>query len=40
MDDTAGYTAEAALDAGAPAILRIAGEQISAAGLMASRFGV
>jgi uncharacterized protein YbjT (DUF2867 family) len=33
MDDTAAYTAEVALDAGAPPILRIAGEQISAAGL-------
>jgi uncharacterized protein YbjT (DUF2867 family) len=33
MDDTAAYTAEAALDPSAPAILRIAGEQISAAGL-------
>jgi uncharacterized protein YbjT (DUF2867 family) len=33
MDDTAAYTAEAALDPGAPLILRIAGEQISAAGL-------
>jgi uncharacterized protein YbjT (DUF2867 family) len=36
MDDTAAYTAEAALDSGAPSILRIAGEQISAAGLMAA----
>ena len=34
MDDTAAYTAEAALDAGAPPILRIAGEQITAAGLV------
>ena len=34
MDDTAACTAEAALDPGAPSILRIAGEQISAAGLM------
>ena len=34
MDDTAAYTAEAALDSGTPSILRIAGEQISAAGLM------
>ena len=33
MDDTAAFTAEAALDADAPPILRIAGEQISAAGL-------
>ena len=33
MDDTAAYTAEAALDENAPSILRIAGEQISAAGL-------
>ncbi len=33
MDDTAAYTAEAALDADAPPILRIAGEQISATGL-------
>ena len=33
MDDTAAYTAEVALDPAAPAILRIAGEQISAAGL-------
>ncbi len=33
MDDTAAYTAEVALDPTAPAILRIAGEQISAAGL-------
>jgi uncharacterized protein YbjT (DUF2867 family) len=33
MDDTAAYTAEAALDPTAPRILRIAGEQISAAGL-------
>ena len=33
MDDTAAFTAEAALDPGAPRILRIAGEQISAAGL-------
>ena len=33
MDDTAAYTAEAALDATVPSILRIAGEQISAAGL-------
>jgi uncharacterized protein YbjT (DUF2867 family) len=33
MDDTAAYTAEAALDPDAPRILRIAGEQISAAGL-------
>ena len=33
MDDTAAYTAEVALDLDAPAILRIAGEQISAAGL-------
>ena len=36
MDDTAAYTAEAALDPGAPLILRIAGEQISAAGLTAA----
>ncbi len=36
MDDTAAYTAEAALDPGAPSILRIAGEQITAAGLMAA----
>ena len=34
MDDTAAYTAEAALDPNAPSILRIAGEQITAAGLM------
>ncbi len=33
MDDTAAFTAEAALDAGPPRILRISGEQISAAGL-------
>jgi uncharacterized protein YbjT (DUF2867 family) len=33
IDDTAAYTAEAALDPDAPRILRIAGEQISAAGL-------
>jgi len=33
MDDTAAFTAEAALDASAPPVLRIAGEQISAAGL-------
>ena len=33
MDDTAAYTAEVALDDDAPSILRIAGEQISAAGL-------
>ena len=33
MDDTAAYAAEVALDLDAPAILRIAGEQISAAGL-------
>ena len=33
MDDTAAYTAEVALDPDAPEILRIAGEQISAAGL-------
>ncbi|MBB5060541.1 hypothetical protein HDF16_005277 [Granulicella aggregans] len=33
MDDTAAYTAEAALDPDTPPILRIAGEQISAAGL-------
>lgn len=33
MDDTAAFTAEAALDSDAPRILRIAGEQISAAGL-------
>lgn len=33
MDDTAAYTAEAALDPGTPSILRIAGEQISAEGL-------
>jgi len=33
MDDMAAFTAEAALDAGAPRILRISGEQISAAGL-------
>ncbi len=33
MDDTAAYTAEVALDADAPPILRIAGEQLSAAGL-------
>jgi len=33
MDDAAAFTAEAALDAGAPRMLRIAGEQISAAGL-------
>ena len=36
VDDTAAYTAEAALDPGAPRILRIAGEQISAAGLAAA----
>ena len=36
MDDTAAYTAEAALDPGAPPILRIAGEQITAAGLAAA----
>jgi len=35
MDDTAAYTAEAALDTEAPPVLRIAGEQISAAGLAA-----
>ena len=34
MDDTAAYTAEVALDPAAPPILRIAGEQISAAGLV------
>jgi uncharacterized protein YbjT (DUF2867 family) len=33
MDDTAAYTAEVALDADTPAVLRIAGAQISAAGL-------
>lgn len=33
MDDTAAFTAEAAMDAEAPPVLRIAGEQISAAGL-------
>jgi uncharacterized protein YbjT (DUF2867 family) len=33
MDDTAAFTAEAALDATAPPVLRIAGEQISANGL-------
>lgn len=33
VDDTAAYTAEVALDPTAPAILRIAGEQISAEGL-------
>jgi len=33
MDDTAAFTAEAALDPAAPPILRIAGEQITAAGL-------
>jgi uncharacterized protein YbjT (DUF2867 family) len=33
MDDTAAFTAEAALDPAAPPVLRIAGEQISAAGL-------
>ena len=33
MDDTAAYTAQVALDADAPPVLRIAGEQISAAGL-------
>ncbi len=33
MDNTAAYTAEVALDPAAPSILRIAGEQISAAGL-------
>ena len=33
MDDTAAFTAEAALDPAAPRILRIAGEQITAAGL-------
>ena len=33
MDDTAAYTAEVALDQTAPGILRIAAEQISAAGL-------
>jgi uncharacterized protein YbjT (DUF2867 family) len=33
MDDTAAFTAEAALDASAPTVLRIAGEQISATGL-------
>jgi uncharacterized protein YbjT (DUF2867 family) len=33
MEDTAAFTAEVALDAEAPPILRIAGEQISAAGL-------
>jgi uncharacterized protein YbjT (DUF2867 family) len=33
IDDTAAYTAEAALDSDAPPILRIAGEQISADGL-------
>ncbi len=36
MDDTAVYTAEVALDPAAPPILRIAGEQISAAGLVAA----
>ena len=35
MDDTAAFTAEAALDPEAPSVLRIAGEQISAAGLAA-----
>jgi len=33
MDDTAAYTAQAALDPAPPPVLRIAGEQISAAGL-------
>jgi len=33
MDDTAAFTAEAALDPDAPPVLRIAGEQISAEGL-------
>lgn len=33
MDDTAAYTAQAALDSEAPPILRIAGQQISADGL-------
>ena len=33
MDDTAAFTAEAALDPEAPPVLRISGEQISAAGL-------
>ena len=33
IDDTAAYTAEVALDPDAPSILRIAGEQITAAGL-------
>jgi uncharacterized protein YbjT (DUF2867 family) len=33
MDDTAAFTAEVALDGEAPPILRVAGEQISAAGL-------
>lgn len=36
MEDTAAFTAEAALDPDAPPILRIAGEQISAAGLAAA----
>jgi uncharacterized protein YbjT (DUF2867 family) len=35
MDDTAAFTAEVALDPEAPPVLRIAGEQISAAGLAA-----
>jgi nucleoside-diphosphate-sugar epimerase len=34
MDDTAGFTAAAALDAATPRILRIAGDQISARGLV------
>ncbi len=33
IDDTAAFAAEAALDAEAPSVLRVAGEQISAAGL-------
>jgi uncharacterized protein YbjT (DUF2867 family) len=36
MDDTAAFTAEAALEPAAPPVLRIAGEQISAAGLAAA----
>jgi uncharacterized protein YbjT (DUF2867 family) len=34
IDNTAAFTAEVALDANSPAILRIAGEQISASGLV------
>jgi hypothetical protein len=33
MDDTAAFTAEAVLDPNTPSILRVAGDQVSAAGL-------